>query len=210
MPRAHYLSTWQAQQQRTQSLQVWGTPQGSFTSDFQKLFAPETKASFFNKSLVFVNSKRLRIDKLWTLRCSFCQLLPCLPSQCPSSQWKFSSCPLHLEAPQHLVFPHLHQDLYLPSLTFTHTCKSLRSSCPMSHAKNTYFISSQLHFGSVRGAHPRGDCPPHNLISPAPVPVPAPCVESSRWMNLKGPLVTWNKLQFPYTIKSSFLLWSYL
>lgn len=41
----------------------------------------------------------------------------------------------------------------------------------------------------------------HNLFSPAPVLVPAPCVESSRWMNLKGPLVTWNKLQFPFTIK---------
>lgn len=72
-----------------------------------------------------------------------------------------------------LCVPHLHQDLYLPSLTFTHTCKLPDQA--VSHAKNTNFISSQLHFGAVGGFHPSSDCPLHNLISPAPVPLTALC-----------------------------------
>lgn len=82
MPHAHYLSAWQAQPQTAQGLQVWGTPQGSFTADSQKSFAPETKTSFFNKNMVFVNSKRLKIDQAWGA-VSACCYPACLPSTFP-------------------------------------------------------------------------------------------------------------------------------
>lgn len=163
--------------------------------------------SFFNNSLVFVNSKRLSIDQLWNLRCSFCLLLPCLPSHAsPTSgnshpalctgQLLSTFCP-----PLTPRFVSIKSDLH------THTCKSPRLSCLMSHAKNSYFNSSQLYFESVRGFHQAVTA----LSTSSSLLLQChwqPCIESSRWMNFQGPLVTWNKLYFPFTIK--FSLWLYL
>lgn len=110
------------------------------------------KTFFFNKTLVFFNSKRLRIEQLWTLRCSFCLLLPCLPSQWLFNRWKFSS--LHWQVAQHLVSPTFIKTC-IYQLWLSHTPVNPPDEAVSCHMPRTFISLVPAVFGVCEGVSPK-------------------------------------------------------